>query len=752
MARKIPQKPPKKIIPFPTKEEILEFIQESLQQVGKREIARAFHVRGDMRAVLKDLLREMEKEGSIDPGRRRRYGGGALPPVAMLEVTGTDLDGEVLARPLTWDEEDGAPPVIYMMPERRGHPALGAGDRVLARLKKLSGEAAYEGRTIRRITSAPPQVLGVFGMEGGEGRLKPTDKRAKGEYLIARDNTGGAKPGELVWAEVLPGRRLGLRQAKVVDCLGGTGGVSSISMIAIHGRDIPYTFTAEALDQAREAAAAPLDGRQDLRAIPLVTIDGADARDFDDAVWAEADGDGKNPGGWRLMVAIADVSWYVRPGGALDRCAHERGNSVYFPDRVVPMLPEDLSNGWCSLNPDEDRPCLAAHMWIDAKGELLRHKFVRGIMRSHARLTYTQAEEFHNGKTDETTGPRAEKSITPLIGNLYGAYRALEKVRRKRGVLDLDLPERRIVMAADGTVARVEERERLDSHRLIEEFMITANVAAARELERLRQPCMYRVHDQPSREKIEALAQFLESVGIPFARGQVVKPARFNRILSMAKDTPNARMVSEVVLRSQAQAEYAPENIGHFGLALTRYCHFTSPIRRYSDLLVHRALIAGLKLGRGGLEKDHEDFTSLGEHLSDTERRAAAAERDAVDRFTAAFLADRIGAAFKGRINGVTRFGLFVTLDETGADGLVPMGALPGDYYVHDEARHLLRGRDTGREYRLGEEVEVILAEANPITGGMIMHLLDGPQSGERKKTKAKIRKRAKPSPKRRRG
>ena len=469
-------------------------------------------------------------------------------------------------------------------------------------------------------------------------------------------------------------------------------------------------------------APAALGKRTDLRDVPLVTIDGPDARDFDDAVWAEADPDPKNPGGWHILVAIADVAWYVRPDSALDRAAYERGNSAYFPDRVVPMLPEALSNGWCSLKPNENRPCLAAELWIDADGNARRHRFSRGLMRSAARLTYEQAQAAHDGKPDDMTGPLVE----PVIGPLYGAFTALLAVREGRGTLDLDLPDRQVVLDKSGAVAAIEPRARLDSHRLIEEFMIAANVAAAEQIEALRQPCMYRVHDQPDPVKIEALRQILDSLGLRLARGQVIRPHYLTRLLRQVKDVPARHMVNELILRAQSQAIYTPDNIGHFGLALTRYAHFTSPIRRYADLLVHRALIRGLKLGEGGLpDEAGPRFAEFGTHVSTTERRAAAAERDAVDRFTAAFLQDRVGAVFAAVIGGVTRFGLFVSLDETGADGLVPMSLLPDDYYDHVEAEHCLVGRRWGRTYRLGERVSARLLEAEPLTGGLVLELLD---------------------------
>ena len=716
---------PKHPAPFPTREDILKFIEDTPGRVGKREIARAFHLNTEQKLKLKKTLKELKDEGLLAAGRKFSSPG-ALPPVAVVVVIGTDTDGELLARPLNWAEES-APPVIYMAPEKRGQPALGPDDRVLARLTPAA-ENTYEGRTIRRIDGAPPRVLGVYTLVDGQGRLKSTDRKAKDDFIVSRADAHDAEPGDLVRAEVLPGRRLGLHQVRILERLDKDGGSGSVSLIAIHDNEIPTEFSAEALKLAAAAGPAPLGNREDLRDMALVTIDGADARDFDDAVFAQADDDDKNKGGWRVSVAIADVSWYVRPDDGLDRDACERGNSVYFPDRVVPMLPEELSNGWCSLKPDEDRPCLVAHMQINAEGHLIAHRFSRALMRSRARLTYEQVQAARDGNPDDATAPLKDT----VIAALYGAFESLTKARAERGVLELELPERRVVVGEDGKVERVEMRERFDSHKLIEEFMIAANVAAAETLEQKRQPCMYRIHDEPTMDKMEGLRQFLDSLSIPLARGQVIRAEQFNRILNKVKDTPNSELVNQVILRSQAKAEYSPDNIGHFGLALRRYCHFTSPIRRYADLLVHRAMVTGLGLGDGGIEKDHKDFSRMGEVLSGLERRAANAERSAVDRFTALFLADKVGTMFSGRISGVTRFGLFVTLEDSGADGLVPIRTLPEDYYVHDEARHVLRGRRSKRTYQLGQVLHVMLMEADPISGSMVMQVFDdeNPNSG----------------------
>lgn len=719
--------------PFPSNTQILEFIKDSPGRVGKREIARAFHLDSEQKLKLKKVLRKLKDEGQLQANRKNFADPAHLPNVTVLEVSGLDVDGELLARPVVWENKQ-PPPTIYMAPARRGQNALGIGDRVLAKMTKIEntddGRIAYEGHTIRRLEQAPGDVLGVFlPDEGGPPRLRATDRRVKKHFIVSDTDAFQPEKGDLFRAEVLPGKKLGLRHVKLREKVSRTG-PKSISMIAIYDRSIPVDFTAEALQQAKDAKAAPLNGREDLRKVPLITIDGEDARDFDDAVFSEPDTHPDNPGGWHIIVAIADVSWYVRPGDDLDVEAYKRGNSVYFPDRVVPMLPEDLSNGWCSLRPHEDRPTIVAHMWIDKLGQLIRHEFKRALIHSAARTTYTQIQAARNGQPEDVTGPLMDS----VIPNLYGAYESLSKNRATRGVLELDLPERQILLDDDANVLGVKVRERFDSHKLIEEFMILANVAAAQTLEKHKQPCMYRIHDEPSVEKIEALKEFLDSISIPFDKGQVIRAGLFNQILKKAHGTPNSHMVSEVVLRSQAQAEYNPANVGHFGLALLKYCHFTSPIRRYADLLVHRALVRGLNLGEGPLEDDHKDFEEIGEHLSVTERNASGAERDATDRFAALYLSEKVGQTLPGRINGVTRFGLFVTMDESGADGLVPIRTLGDDFYIHDENTHTLRGRETGFTYRLGDNVEVLISEADPITGSTVFQMMSGGTPGKPQK------------------
>ena len=560
-------------------------------------------------------------------------------------------------------------------------------------------------------SATPERILGVYRTGRGGGRIEPTNKREKAEWSVPAGADGGAKPGEIVLAAPLPSTGYGLQRARIIERLGSMGDARSVSLVVIHTHSIPTEFSEAALAEAAAARGVDPHGRTDLRDIPLVTIDGEDARDFDDAVFAEPDG-----AGFRLVIAIADVAHYVRPDSALDRDAWTRGNSCYFPDRVVPMLPEDLSNGWCSLRPDEDRGCLFVEIRIDAQGHRQKHKFGRGIMRSAARLTYEQVQAAHDA------GDAADMTA------LYAAFRALLAARTARGTLDLDLPERKVVLDANGKVADVAPRPRLDSHRLIEEFMVLANVCAAEELERLRAPCVYRIHAPPSDEKLENLRNFLHGFNISLPPGDRLHPRDLDGALRKVKDTDAAPLVNEVMLRSQSQAAYSIDNIGHFGLALARYAHFTSPIRRYADLLVHRALIGALRLGDGALPADEiSRLPDTCEHITATERRAALGERDAIDRYLAAYMADKVGKNFAARISGVTRFGLFVTVMASGANGLVPVSTLLDDYWMFDEATQTLTGRRTNLAYRLAQEVEVRLAEASPVTGGLVFHILQGP-------------------------
>ena len=724
---------------LPSRDELLAFIRERSGNVGTREIARAFGAKNADRAELKRMLRDLTEGGHIEQRRKKLHRPGILPPVVLADVTGRDSDGELLARPTEWDEDaHGAAPVIRIASQRRARPGefAGVGDRALLRVERDGEET--NGRVIKLIDRAKHRVLGIFrGLPDGGGRLVPIDKKQLGrELAIPRERTAGAADGDLVAVEVARQGRLGLPAASVVERLGSLKSEKAVSLIAIHAHGIPHTFSHSLMGEADAARPATLESREDWRHVPFVTIDPPDAKDHDDAVHATPDPDPRNQGGHIVSVAIADVAHYVRPGSALDRAALERGNSVYFPDRVVPMLPERISNDLCSLRPLEDRPALAVRMIIGADGRKRSHTFHRIMIRSAARLHYEQAQLAVSGRTDEITEPLVEKILEPL----YAAYRAVLHARNERGPLDLELPERKILLKSDGTVDRIIIPQRLESHRLIEEFMILANVAAAETCERVRVPLIYRVHDEPSPEKLTALREFLATLDISLPKSGALRPDAFNGILQRVKGREVERLVNEVVLRSQAQAEYSPENFGHFGLNLRRYAHFTSPIRRYADLVVHRALIRAQKLGPDGLPEATEPraLAEVAANISATERRAMKAERETADRLIAHFLADRVGATFDGHISGVTRAGLFVELDETGADGLIPARLIGDEYFHFDEKGRAFTGRSA--TYRLGDPVTVELVEAAPVAGALRFRLVHAAHADRAGRTRHKLK------------
>ena len=648
-----------------------------------------------------------------------------FPNVTILDVFDRDTDGELIARPVNWDGDEPPPP-ITLAPDRKkkfAGPAIGVGDRVLARVYRQK-DGTFEASVMKRVGASIHKILGVVKMEGGGIRVHPVDRRVKRDLLISKGEVNGAKENELVLAELLPSKGYGPRVGRIVERLCNVDEPRAVSLIAIHAHDIPLDFPTGTIEAAEQAKPAQLGNRTDLRAIPFVTIDPADARDHDDAVHAERDTSEDNQGGFIVRVAIADVAHYVRTGNAMDTEALRRGNSVYFPDRVVPMLPERISNDLCSLREKEDRACLAVEMTFDRQGRKKKHKFVRGLMRSAAKLSYEEAQ----AAADGTPTPRVEPFMDEVIKPLYEAYAALAKARDARAPLDLDLPERRVEISEDGKVKGITQRVRLEAHRLIEECMILANVCAAETLENKHTPLIYRVHDAPSEEKIDGLTEFLKTLDISFARGQTLKPMQFNQILHGAKGTEYVNLINDVVLRSQSQAVYSPENLGHFGLNLRRYAHFTSPIRRYADLIVHRALIRAHGWGDDGLTDGQiKNLDEIAEQISNYERRAMAAERDSVDRYLASYMQERLGAEFEGRISGVTRFGLFVSLAGSGADGLVPISSLGNEYYFHDEAAHALVGERTKLGYRLGDVVRVRVMEAAPITGGLRFEMMTEP-------------------------
>ncbi len=626
-----------------------------------------------------------------------------LPPVLLVDVSPElSEEGEVLLTPV--ETAANTFPII-LTDKKAGN--IKAGDRLLVRVK-LSQDGYYTAHLIKKIVEQSPILVGAIIKSRGQLYFQPCDRRRQKDLSLL-DPKSPVKEGELVLAELRS--QLRTQKAKVLKTLGNLEDPHTISLISIYQEGIPYEFPEEALQEAENVRSLSLEGREDLRSIPFVTIDGEDARDFDDAVWAQQEEEG-----WHLMVAIADVSHYVKPESALDKEAYLRGNSVYFPDRVVPMLPEALSNDLCSLRPKEDKACFAVHLWLDKKGRLKHHQFVRGIMQSVERLTYSQVQKAIDGNTDTQTAPLLDSVIKPL----YGAYALLKKAREFRGTLDLEIPEKQVILDEEGHIQDIHPRPRLNSHRLIEEFMILANVAAAQQLETLRAPCIYRIHDVPSPEKIFIFRELVEGLGFSFPKSQAVTPRSFLHLLKAAHGTPHQELISQLTLRTQAQALYHPENIGHFGLSLKKYSHFTSPIRRYADIIVHRSLITALKLGNDGLHKD-ADLSAMGEQVSFTERRAAAAERAATERYVTVYLKDKVGETFEGRISGVTSFGLFVTLEYSGADGLIPMAALSDDFYYYEERKHRLIGRRHRRTFTLGDPLTVLLKEVDTLTNSVTL-------------------------------
>ena len=726
---------------LPSREDILAFIAReraggNLSKIGKREIAREFGIKGSDKIDLKRILRELEDEGAVERHGKGLVKPGVLPPVVLCDVTGRDLDGELIARPVEWDTSQlgPTPRILLHMPRRAkpGMPTPGVGDRALVRTERERdpepGAPEYAGRVIKLLSKQKSRVLGIFRVnaKGGGGRIEPIDKKQLGrELAVSESDREDARDGDLVAVDILRTRLAGLPTARVREIIGAIGSEKAVSQIAIATHGIPDVFRPETLTEADRAQEAKMETegfrREDWRSIPLVTIDPPDAKDHDDAVFAEVDTAQDNEGGFIVAVAIADVSYYVRPHSALDREAVARGNSVYFPDRVVPMLPERISNDLCSLRPDEDRPALAVRMRIDKTGRKVDHTFHRVMMRSAAKLSYQQAQHAFDGRPDETCRPLMKSALEPLLA----AYRCATIARDKRGPLDLDLPERKIRLKEDGTVDRVEIPPRLEAHRLIEEFMIAANVAAAETLEEKRQHLIYRAHDEPSVEKLNALSEFLATIGVRLAKGQTMRAKQFNDILAKVRETEHEHVVNEVVLRSQAQAEYTAQNYGHFGLNLRRYAHFTSPIRRYADLIVHRALVRALHLGPGALpDTPLDELAEIAARISAAERRAMTAERETIDRLIAGFLAGQVGASFSGKISGVTRSGLFVKLSESGADGFVPASTIGDEYFRHDEAHAALVGSRSGTAFRLGDSVDVRLLEVAPMAGALRFEIL----------------------------
>jgi ribonuclease R len=706
---------------LPTRKQILEFIEQSTEPAGKREIARAFGLKGSEKIALKSLLRDMADEGLIDGRKTAFHKMGGVPKVTVLKIVEVD-GGQTIAVPEQW-EADGVPiPKLRVMEKgRRG--ALGVGDRILARTEEAG--KGWIAHPMKKLTKSSEQIMGVV-EDGGNGRfwLKSIDKRAR--FDTALSELGDAKPGDLVLAEL--SGRAGQQKARVSDVLGDPFAPKAFSLIAIHKYGIPFDMPEEAEAEAAKVHNLPVstEGREDLRHLPIIAIDPRDARDFDDAIWAEQAQDGKS---FNAIVAIADVSYYVRPGSALDREAAKRGNSVYFPDRVVPMLPHALSSDKCSLRAGEDRAVLACHMAIDSKGNVTSWRFTRAIARISANIPYADAQAAIDGELkSEHIGP---------LKNLWACWKLLKAARDRRNPLAIDMPERRITLDDEGRVTGVALREHLDAHQVVEDFMIAANVAAAKALEEKKSPLIYRVHEQPSREKLVALKDYLKTFDTEFALGQVIKPSTFNAILDKVTDEELRPQVMESILRSQTQAFYTPQNAGHFGLALGSYAHFTSPIRRYADLIVHRALVSAydleiappkdkdIKRTTGLSSKDFERLDVTAETISRYERRAMEAERETTDRYVAAYLSAHVGEIVDARITGVQNFGFFATVESIGGDGLVPISTLGTEYFRYDEASKSLVGEHSGDVYRPGQRLKLRLAEANPVSGALRFALPD---------------------------
>ncbi len=719
---------------LPSREAVLEAMAQQPHLDGKRDLYKYFGIHGDLKTPFKVLLKEMEGEGFIARTRKAIRRTATLPQVTSLDIP-ADADPDNLhAYPSQWNDDEGEKPRVAVLQPKGARVVPAPGDRILARIDAGDGPLPdYTAKPMKILDKPRRGQIGIVRLDEDGARLIPVDRKLK-EMRIDTGDLAGAKDGDLVEVSTKLTGRLMIPKAKVAEIIGNPNSEGAVSMIAIHNLEIPYRFPTSVVTEAEDAGEVSLKGREDWRHIPLITIDPPDAKDHDDAVYAEPDTDANNPGGHIVIVAIADVAAYVRPGTALDREAYLRGNSVYFPDRVVPMLPERISNDLCSLKQGENRPSLAVRMVFDAEGRKKRHSFHRIVFRSAAKLSYQQTQAAIDGRPDDQTGPLLE----PIIKPLYRAYETMAKARDKRGPLDLDLPERKIILDTKGMVADVRTPERLEAMRLIEEMMIAANVAAAETLEKHKSALLYRVHDTPSREKLMALREFLQSLDLPFGKSEAVRPSDFNRVLAKARESDKTQQVSEIVLRSQAQAEYAAENYGHFGLNLDRYAHFTSPIRRYADLIVHRALITALGFGKDGLTDDEvAKLPGIAQHISSTERRAMLAERETSDRLLAQFLATKIGAEFAGRISGVTRSGLFVRLTETGADGFIPASTLGQDYYRFVEEMQAMVGDRTGETFRIGDTVQVRLLEAAPVAGALRFELLSEggrgkPSSGKR--------------------
>lgn len=711
----------------PTRQQILDFIERSERPAGRREISKAFGLRGPDKIALKALLKDMTKEGLLEGelGRALHKVGG-VPKVTVLKIV--EIDGnEAIGMPERWEDGSGPAPKIRIR-EKGRRAALAIGDRILARTEERG--QSHIAFLMKKLAQSNEMLLGIVEKDERDRYwLKPVDRKIRRSTPILE--LGEAKQGNLVLAE--PFKRGSEVKARVKEILGDPFAAKSFSLIAIHKFEIPLHFPDTVTEEAEQATKLDVstEKREDLRHLPIVAIDPADARDHDDAIWAEPDDSPDNKGGFKALIAIADVSYYVRSGSKLDSEAYKRGNSVYFPDRVVPMLPEALSTDVCSLKQGVDRAALVCHVTINAKGQVIGSRFTRAIVNLAGNIAYEDAQAAMDGKLDH---PLKSKALEPL----WACWKLLAKARDEREPLNLDLPEKRVVLDDQGKIVEIAIRERLDAHRVVEDYMIVANVAAAKMLEMKKSPVIYRVHETPSREKLIALKDYLKSFDMSFAMGQVIKPAVFNNLISEVDDELLLPLVMEQILRSQTQAYYGHTNMGHFGLSLGSYAHFTSPIRRYADLIVHRALVSACKLEQptpkinaipefSGLSNEEAGRLELiSEKISKLERRAMKAEWETIDRYISAHLADRVGEVVKCRITGVQNFGFFATVEELGGDGLVPVRTLGAERFDYDESKQQLTGSDSGVTYNIGQKIELRLVEANAATGSLLFELAEG--------------------------
>ena len=711
---------------LPDDDTLLKALKEA-REVDVGDLARRFGLKGDDRRALRHKLKALAEAGKIGKQGRKSFSAmGTLPETGVVHIVERDVDGDLWVK---WGKPEEPTPLARLAPLKKGAAQTppGMGDRLYVRFEQVSD--GWVAHLIKVLDQGAPRIVGVVRKGKKELRLESVNRKDKDSYTLTGPGLDALTDGDVILAAPEGGsHRYGPKPVRVVEVVGREDSPKIASIMAIHAHGLPIGFQTSTEAEAKAAKAPVLSDRTDLRDLPFVTIDPADARDHDDAVYAHRDDESSNPDGWVVWVAIADVAAYVAPNSSLDRDARDKGNSTYFPDRVEPMLPHVLSSGLCSLMEGENRATLAVRMVFDASGKKLRHKFVRGLMRSAAKLSYEQAQAAIDGQPDDKTGPILETLLKPL----WAAHACLQKGRDVRQPLHINSPERRVQLDKDGNVIAITPRVSLEAHGLIEEMMIQANVSAAEELEKHRTPLIYRVHEPPSMEKVQNLADFLGTLGLPWNKGEPPRTPRFNQLLDSQKDGPHAEIINEVVLRTQMQAHYNTENYGHFGLNLDHYAHFTSPIRRYADLTVHRGLIRALKLGDDGLtDYEVKTLSDTAQHITDTERRSMQAEREAIERYVASYLHDKVGAAFKGRIVGVTRFGLFVKLEDTGADGIVPVSSLRDDYFVHDDVQHALIGERTGLRWRLGSKIEVELMEAMPLTGGLVFKALSEPEQGD---------------------